>query len=168
MNKQVILFNKVSGEYFATVSYDNSEQIDTTFFTTKVIEFDDSTHVWDGGDIRTGEVVDINSIKPITTEAELDERCAESITNEYGTYHELNAIFAVLSEIIEKDNMSGEAVDKFKEIRDFINYRRQLNDRYKLAYQADPNFRYISKEEELETQERLLDGGLDEKINGVL
>ena len=64
--------------------------------------------------------------------------------------------------------MSSEAVDKFKEITQFIANRRMVNDRYKSAFQNDPNWNYITKEQEQEEIGRLYDGGLYEQINNNL
>jgi predicted PolB exonuclease-like 3'-5' exonuclease len=168
MEKHIVIFNKVSKEYFAVVSYNSLDQVDSKFFTTKIVEFDESTHEWNGGNFDDGQVIVKGSNVPTTTESTLDERCGNSITEVYKPHHELNAIINVLSEIIEKENMSSEAVDKFKEITQFIANRRMINDRYKSAFQNDPNWNYITKEQEQEEIGRLYDGGLYEQINNNL
>ena len=86
----------------------------------------------------------------------------------YKPHHELNALFDVLNEIVEKENMSSEAVDRFKQIRDFISRRRLLNARYKVAYENDPNWNYLDKA--TVEEQSLLEGagGLDEKMNSLM
>jgi len=167
MKKHVLLFNKVSKEFFARVSYNSLDAIDKTFFTSKVVEFDESTHEWDGGNLDNGKVVLINSILPQVRETELDNRCGETIKSTYKPYHEFNIIIDVLSEIIEKENMSSDAVNKFITMRDYIAQRRLMNERYKAAYIESPNFSYKSKEEEIEEYNRLLDGGLAERLASI-
>ena len=166
--KHILLFNKTSGEFFARVGYEGLANIDDNFFTLRVVEFDDSTHTWDGGNATTGKISLKNEIVPIIVEATLDNRCAEAISDVYKPHHELNAIFGVLSEIIEKENMSSEAVTKFKEIHSFITNRRLLNDRYKLAYMNDPNWVYLTKEQTEEKAMLETDGGLAEKMNSLM
>jgi hypothetical protein len=167
MKKHVLLFNKVSKEFFATVSYNALKAIDKNFFITKIVEFDDNTHEWDGGNLDNGKVVLSTGVLPPISETELDKRCAETIQQEYKPYHEFNIIIDVLSEIIEKENMSSDAVNKFTTMRDYIAKRRLMNERYKAAYIESPNFSYKSKEEEKEEYNRLLDGGLAERIKRI-
>ncbi len=168
MEKHIIIFNKVSKEYFAVVSLNALDQIDSTFFITKTVEFDDTTHEWDGGNFDDGQVIVKGSSNITAIESTLDQQCGKSITDVYKTHHELNAIIDVLKEIIEKENLSSDAVDKFKAITQFIDTRRILNERYKSAYQNDPNFNYITKEQEQEAIDRLYDGGLYEKLNNSM
>jgi|GEM_PF-2186982 hypothetical protein len=164
MNNHVIVFNKVSKEYFAVVSPNAIDQVDKNFFTTKTVEFNDTTHEWDGGNLDNGQVIAKGDSIPVITESDLDATCGKSITDVYQTHHELNAIIDVLSQIIETQNMSGAAIDKFNEVKNFIANRRLINERYKLAYQNDTLWNYVSKEQEQEDIDRLYDGGLYEKI----
>ena len=164
MKDHVIVFNKVSKEYFAVVSYNSLDQVDSKFFITKIVQFDDTTHEWDRGNFDNGKVIVKGSDISTITESVLDDRCGNSITDVYQTHHELNAIMDVLSEIIETQNISSDTIDKFNEIKIFIDNRRKINERYKLAYQSDPNWKYLSKEEEQEQIDRMYDGGLYEEI----
>jgi hypothetical protein len=164
MNKHVLVFNKASKAYFAVVSVNAVDQIDENFFTTKIVEFNDNTHEWDGGDLDNGQVITKGSGIAAITESELDQRCAQSIADVYQTHHELNTVIDVLSEIIETQGMSSDAIDRFNEVKNFIATRRKLNERYKQAYQSDPNWSYISKEEAQAEIDRLYDGGVYEKI----
>lgn len=165
--KHILLFNKESGVFFAKLNYEALNGIDKSFFTVKVLEFDENTHKWNGGDVATGKVVAIQDITPIITEQMVNEQCAQAIHSVYKPHHELNAVFDVLSEIIEKENMTSEAVNKFKQIRDFINRRRLLNARYKAAYENDPNWTYLDKAAIVERTLLEGAGGLDEKMNSL-
>ena len=167
MKKHVLLFNKVSKEFFATASYNALDAIDKKFFITKIVEFDDKTHEWDGGTLDNGEVVLSTAVLQPISETELDNRCGETIRQEYNPYHQFNIIIDALSEIIEKENMSSDAANKVITMRDYIANRRLMNERYKAAYIESPNFSYKSKEEEKEEYNRLLDGGLDEHIKRI-
>ena len=166
--EHILLFNKDSGEFFAKLNYAALEGIDDTFFTVKVVNYDEDTHEWNGGNATTGKVEAINKIIPVITEEMVNEQCASSIESVYKPHHELNAIFDVLNEIIEKENLSSEAVDTFKKVREFINRRRLLNNRYKAAYSNDPNWEYLDKKAIEEKSLRAGAGGLDEKINSLM
>ena len=164
MKDHVIVFNKVSKEYFAVVSINALDEVDKNFFITKIVRFNDTTHEWDGGNFDNGQLVSLGAIGSTITESTLDADCSRSITDVYQTHHELNAIIDVLSEIIETQNLSSATIDKFNEVKSFIANRRKINERYKSAYQSDPNWKYLSKEEEQEEIDRMYDGGLYEEI----
>lgn len=167
MKKHVLLFNKVSKEFFATVSNNSLDSIDDNFFTTKVVEFDDTTHEWDGGNLDNGKIVPSDSILPQITETTLDIRCGRTIESEYKPHHQFNIIIDVLSEIIEKENLSSEAIDKFITMRDYIGQRKMMNERYKSAFSSNPNFIYNSKKDEQDKYNKMFDGGLAEKISKI-
>ena len=93
MKDHVIVFNKVSKEYFAVVSINALDEVDKKFFITKIVRFDDTTHEWDGGNFDNGQLVSIGVIGATMTESTLDADCGRSITDVYQTHHELNAIF---------------------------------------------------------------------------
>ena len=166
--KHILLFNKESGVFFAKLNHEALAGIDSTFFTVRVLEFDEDTHKWNGGNATDGKVELINEIVPVITEHMVNVQCTVAINSVYKPHHELNALFDVLNEIVEKENMSSEAVDRFKQIRDFISRRRLLNARYKVAYENDPNWNYLDKA--TVEEQSLLEGagGLDEKMNSLM
>jgi hypothetical protein len=167
MAKIIILFNKQSGEYFGTTYSKETNQIDSEFLSFKEFEFDPTTHIWDGGDIINGKVIAISEAKPEVKETNLNQMCEESISKEYPLYKQLNIISDVLNDIIQQNNLSGESIDRFKKIHDFIGKKRLLNARYKNAYKNNPEWDYISKEDEEELNKKILKGGLYERINDL-
>tara|TARA_B110000444_G_C18356361_1_gene374040 strand:- start:41 stop:550 length:510 start_codon:yes stop_codon:yes gene_type:complete len=165
--EHILLFNKESGEFFAKLNHEALNEIDDTFFTVKVLKYDEDTHKWNGGNATDGKVEAIYKIIPVITEDMVNGQASVAIDSVYKPHHELNAIFDVLNEIIEKENLSSEAVDTFKKVRGFINRRRTLNKRYKEAYSNDPNWEYLDKKALEEKSLREGAGGLAEKINSL-
>ena len=64
--------------------------------------------------------------------------------------------------LIEKSNLSGPEVDAFLDLAEFIEDKRELNERYKKAYQEGPDWKYVSKDEERAMLSRRLEGGIHE------
>ena len=74
--KHILLFNKESGVFFAKLNHEALAGIDSTFFTVRVLEFDEDTHKWNGGNATDGKVELINEIVPVITEHMVNEQCS--------------------------------------------------------------------------------------------
>jgi hypothetical protein len=164
-NKHIIVFNKISKAFYCRMSNNAIDHVDKYRFITKLVEFDEDTHTWDGGDFDYGKVVSKKDILPKVYEKDVDNICSSGISGFYSTHNQLNVIMGVLNHIIDSEKLSGDSIDDFKDIYNFIEKRRLMNERYKKAYKHDPNWEYISKQDNLNQLYKRLDGGLFEQFD---
>lgn len=165
--KHILIFNKISGEFFAKASENAKDSISTDFFKIKELEFDDDIYKWDDGTFSNGKLVLIKDEPTKVYESELDKLCKDSIEREVKLHHQLNIISNLLNQIVEEIGISGENVDKFKEIHDFIEKRRLMNNRYKKAYYNNKEWNYISKKDVELKEKNRMNGGISEYLQGI-
>lgn len=160
----LLVFNKASGAYVGRAAGNvNSTQQDSTHYKFKKLKFDPTTHEW-RGDFDNGGLVEIINAPVRISEEEIDSQTGYSIRDVHDWHNQVNALFDVVEKLIEKNNLSGEEVDDFKSILDYIRGRRDSGKNFKEAYQANPSFEYESKEETVARLGRELDGGLHEEL----
>jgi hypothetical protein len=163
VKERIAVFNKVSGE-LAGMHLPNSEaSLNSEFYKWKLIEIDEKTQKW-VGDYDNGKVVDVNSQPIDVSETAIDHQAEYTIRDIYDYHHQINNLVGVVRVMIEKNNLKGEEVNAFLTMADYIQERRDANERYKKAYQDGPDFEYVSKEDERRRVARLMEGGVHEAV----
>ena len=161
---RIALFNKVSGAFVMMVGANSEESLDPTYFKWKKIDhFDQTIHVWEG-DYDNGQLVEQGDQPSMVMEDSVDSQAGFVIRDVYQWYHQTNALIAVVKALIEKNELSGPEVDAFTDMADYIEERRDANERYKKAYSDGSDWKLVTKEESWALQNKQLEGGLHEKI----
>ena len=70
----------------------------------------------------------------------------------------------VMKSLIAKHALEGEEVEAFNKMHDFIAGRRNLNEKFKKAYENGPDWNYISTEDEAVNFGKVVEGGIHEEI----
>ena len=65
----------------------------------------------------------------------------------------------VMKALIAKHDLQGDEVDAFNSMYDFIAGRRNLNEKFKKAYENGPDWNYISTEDEAANFGKVVDDG---------
>lgn len=160
---QIAMFNKQSGEFTGLTTTVSEPYLNDKFYKWKKIEIDTETQKW-SGDYDTGGVVNVADAPVEIFERDMDRRAGEAIEAVYAWYQQINTIIPVIQALIEKNNLTGSEVDAFLDTADFIQEKRDTNDRYKKAYQDGPDWELITKDEEQKTKARQFEGGIRELL----
>lgn len=160
----LLIFNKASGAYMGrAVGNVGSTAHDSTHYKFKRLKFDPTIHEW-RGDFDNGALVEVINAPVRISEEEIDTQTGYSIRDVHDWHNQVNVLFDVVEKLIEKNNLSGEEVDDFKSILDYVKGRRGSGENFKEAYKDNPSFEYESKEEMVARLGRELDGGLHEEL----
>ena len=169
----ILIFNKLSGVYIGSLSavqdeegnVTNEDEVNQTHCKTKVVTMDPKTQVW-VGDFDTGEVQYKEQSQRKITEAGLDGSAGTQIKEQYQYHNQLNVISDLLEKVVAQLDLPEEDTNAFYDMREFIQEVRDINVRYKEAYEQDPHWEYINKEDETDIIDAQLAGGLSEVIGG--
>tara|TARA_R110000765_G_scaffold7963_4_gene25990 strand:+ start:11680 stop:12294 length:615 start_codon:yes stop_codon:yes gene_type:complete len=161
---KLLVFNKESDEFCGVIITNNEDEVDTTYYKHKKVKFDSDKQVWDGGNFKEGKLVDIDKVVVEISEETVNQQTNATIVDKYPWFKQSNIMVNVLEALIKKAKIKGEAVDEFNAMKDYIDTRRDLNERYKNAYIQDDSFKYVTIQEESNALNRRLAGGLHEKI----
>jgi len=161
---RIILFNKQSGAFVGMLLPSAEKHINTKFYKfKKAAHFDESTQIWQG-DYDTGKIVNVDDVPTTVTETEIDSQCAYVIGSTYSWHHQINALIGCMKLLIDKNGLSGPEVDLFTEMADYIQERRDANERFKQAYKNSDDWNFMTKQDERKEMYDQLDGGLHEEL----
>lgn len=155
--KVILTFNKESGIYTGFLYHGgdaiSQSDLNTKFFNYKTVEMDTETETWEG-DALTGKVVKIEEQPTIMTELELDRATQQSIFRKYKYYKQLNIIFGILDTLLDSLDPSTETkyedidLSDYNEFKDFLRNEIAQNQQDKEDFINNPDFKYMTKEEE--------------------
>jgi hypothetical protein len=162
-NKRILLFNKESGELVASIITDTTANLDPTYFKWKVKYFNDEEFEW-VGNYDTGGLVRLEDIPTDISEELIDRQIGSIISESYPVFSQINIITDLLKKLIEENAITGDEVDEFNKMGEFIEGRREQNRKYKIAYSEDPDFNLVSRRDAWNKTARQLAGGLHEVV----
>ena len=146
-DKKIAFFNKASGAFIGFVSLNAKDTLNKEYVVGKEVEVNEDTQMW-VGDYETGKIVDKEHMPQEVTESALDKQTQYTIRDVYDYYHQINVLMGAVRTLIDENNLSGDSVDKFKTVADFIDERKAANAAYKKAYAESPDYDLISKTEQ--------------------
>lgn len=172
--KVLLQFNKLTGALVSTLTYVDPETLNNEFFLYVEEEMDFNE------DIVTGKypdykIVHRDEMKPMVTEANMDFTVQEKITKVYPAIKQINIVSDAItqlakalieSKVVETKGELHEAIAALEEMRGYINEVRKANEIRKEYYKDNPDFTYISKEDQERELEEQLEGGLHEVYGG--
>ena len=154
-------FNKANGKFITIHSALPKElfkELNHELYLYKDVEMDIDTQRIKG-DYHNCEVVNIADEPLLIKEKTLNILARNKILSQYPVEKQIN----IIGDIIEKlaDN-AGLACDELQEMRNFVNEILRTNKVRKSFYQNDPDYEYLSEEQELENLLKEHEGGLME------
>ena len=155
IEKKTFLFNAKNGILTADItdtlkqSQFITDSLDMTKFKVKEVEFDNTTHYWDG-DYDTGSVKPMHD-KPIVKESEVNYNANIRVLEEFPLHKQLNIIIEMLD---QADIPNTENLTKLKEHIEAI---KQEAIEQKKVYAEDPAFEYVSLDSEIAKADKLKD-----------
>ena len=155
IEKKTFLFNAKNGAFTANLTETLKENqfimdsLDLTKFKVKEVEFDNTTHYWDG-DYDTGSVKPMHD-KPIVKESEVNYNANIRVLEEFPLHKQLNIIIEMLD---QADIPNTENLTKLKEHIEAI---KQEAIEQKKVYAEDSAFEYVSIDSEIAKADKLKD-----------
>ena len=152
---KTFLFNAKNGTFTADLTETLKENqfimdsLDLTKFKVKEVEFDNTTHYWDG-DYDTGSVKPMHD-KTIVKESEVNYTANLRVLEEFPLHKQLNIIIEMLdkSEIPNTENLT--------KLKDHIKAIKEETKEQKKVYADDLAFEFVSIDSEIAKADKLKD-----------
>lgn len=168
--KVQLIFNKITGAYLGSMLFIGTDQQTELLsgkqheaMSTLLVDMDVETEIWEG-DITTGKIIPISEKQPEVTEYMLDAGAKNKIFRKYKYYHQVNIMADMIELLMAKLSFTPDEQAEFDAMRTYIAKIKANNERYKTAYQASTDYKYIDKAEYFRKMNAELEGGLQEVV----
>ncbi|MND22614.1 hypothetical protein D3C76_428510 [compost metagenome] len=156
--KMLAVFNKYSKAYFNVIGISSPEYLNYDNFTYIEVEIDLATQRIEGTS-DSFKIVDIATSATKIYETQVNNLCKEKIYKRFQLEVQLDILRTAVAELCEKSGIVNEAL---LDMNDYIDDVKAANKTIKAAYIANPDFEFITIEQEQAEHEAKLDGGLHE------
>ncbi len=160
---QTVIFNKITGALVAKMFGDHLDLVNTKYCKGKVVSYNPDTHDYIG-DYDTGSVQSKSTAPRIMEEHSLDRTAGVHIRKKYDYHHQLNHIIDMMSLLLDASSLTDEQKANFKQMKEYIDEVRGLNDKYKDSYTNDDNWTYKTKEQLSAENDLKTAGGMAEEV----
>ena len=160
---QTVIFNKITGALVAKMIGDHLDLVNTQYCKGKVVSYNPDTHEY-VGDFDTGSVQSKSTTKRIIEEHSLDRTAGVHIRKKYDYHHQLNHIIDMMSLLLDASSLTDEQKANFKQMKEYIDEVRDLNNKYKDSYTNDDNWTYKTKEDVASDNDKKMAGGMAEEV----
>lgn len=153
--KKTFLFNAKNGVFTANITETLKQNqfimdsLDLTKFKVKEVEFDNTTHYWDG-DYDTGSVKPMHD-KTVIKESEVNYNANLRVLEEFPLHKQLNIIIDML------DQSEIPNTEKFTKLKEHVKAIKEETKAQKKVYAEDPAFEYVSLDSEIAKADKLKD-----------
>jgi hypothetical protein len=158
--KMLAVFNAVSGAYVNCIGLVPLSVLNTDNYTYVEVEIDINTQRIEGV-LSNFKVVDIATSATKIYETQVNNLCKDKIYKRFQLEVQLDILRTAVAELCEKAGVVNEAL---LDMNDYIDDVKAANKKIKAAYIANPDFQFITIEEEQAEHEAKLDGGLHELL----
>jgi len=155
MEKKTFLFNAKNGVMVADLTEtlkdtpDVMQNLDVSKFKIKEVEFDNTTHYWDG-DYDTGSVKPMHD-KPIIYERAVNASANMRVLEKWPLHKQINAIIEML------DAAEIPNTPKITELKAHIDTIKDETKQMKKVYEDDDAYVYIKVADEIAKAEKIQD-----------
>ena len=160
---QTIIFNKITGALVAKMIGSHMDLVNTTYCKGKLLSYNPDTHEY-VGDYDTGSVQSKSTSPRIIEEHSLDSTAGVHIRKKYDYHHQLNHIIDMMGLLLDASSLTDEQKANFKQMKEYIDEVRDLNNKYKDSYENDDNWTYKTKEQLSAENDLKTAGGMAEEV----
>ena len=160
---QTVIFNKFTGALVAKMFGDHMDLVNTKYCKGKVVSYNPDTHEY-VGDYDTGTVQSKSTSPRIIEEHSLDNTAGVHIRKKYDYHHQLNHIIDMMGLLLDASSLTDEQKANFKQMKEYIDEVRDLNNKYKDSYENDNNWTYKTKEQLVAENDLKTAGGMAEEV----
>ena len=160
---QTVIFNKITGALVAKMIGSHMDKVNTTYCKGKVVSYNPDTHEYIG-DYDTGSVQSKSTSQRIIEEHSLDRTAGVHIRKKYDYHHQLNHIIDMMGLLLDASSLTEEQKANFKQMKEYIDEVRDLNNKYKDSYTNDDNWTYKTKEDVASDNDKKMAGGMAEEV----
>ena len=153
--KKTFLFNAKNGAHVANLTEtlkqnpNIMDNLDLTKFKVKEVDFDNTTHYWDG-DHDTGSVKPMHD-KTIVTETMVNYNANLRVLEEFPLHKQLNIIIGMI------DQSDIPNTEQFTKLKDHVKAVKEETQEQKKVYAEDPAFEYVSMADEIAKADKVKD-----------
>lgn len=158
VQKMYAKFNAYSGVYLTCMGIVDLTYLNTDNFVYIEVEIDPITQTIIGTK-DSFKIVDKASTKTKIYESQVNNLCKTKIYKRFQLEVQLDILRKVIAEVAEKAGVVNEAL---LDMNDYIDEVKRANKVLKQSYIDNPDFEFITIDQEAEEQEAQLDGGLHE------
>jgi hypothetical protein len=159
-SKMLVQFNATSGAYINTIGVVPLEWLDTEHYSYVEVEIDVKTQKIEG--VKDSfKIVDIATSKTKIYETMVNNQCKEKIYARFHLEVQLDLIRDVVTKLADK---AGLLHDELADMNDYIDGVKRANKILKQSYINNPDFDFITIEQQAAEHEAKLDGGLHEAM----
>lgn len=151
-------FNSTSGAYINTIGVVPLEWLDTEHYDYVEIEIDVQTQKVVGFKDNF-KITDIATSKTRIYETMVNNQCKEKIYARFHLEVQLDLLRDVVTKLADK---AGLLHEDLADMNDYIDGVKRANKVLKQSYISNPDFEFVTIEQELAETEARLDGGLHE------
>lgn len=151
-------FNATSGVWTNTIGKIPLEYLDTEHYKYVEVTIDIQTQKI-VGTYDNFKIVDIATAPTVIYETMLNNQCKEKIYARFQLEVQLDLLRDVVNQLCDK---AGIEHDALQDMNDYIDACKEANKKLKEAYIANPDFEFISLDDQKAMEEARLDGGLHE------
>lgn len=156
----LIQFNAVSGAYITIHPIENEIYLDKKYFKYKT-DFIDPDNEKVVGTYDDYQILHKTDIPMDIPETGLNIMARSKIFKEYDLAQQMAVVLKTIEKILEQTNIISE---EFTEMKSYIDEVLRTNQLRKESFANDEAFNYISKQDQYEMDNAILDGGLHEAI----
>lgn len=154
------VFNRYSKAFINVIGMSPIEYLNTDNYTYIEVVIDVETQRVEGT-ADSFKIVDIASSATKIYETQVNNLCKEKIYKRFQLEVQLDIIRTAVAELCAKAGVENEAL---LDMNDYIDDVKAANKKIKAAYIANPDFEFITIEQEQAEHEAKLDGGLHEAM----
>lgn len=158
--KLLAVFNRYSKAYFNVIGIASPEYLNTENFVYIEVDMDIKTQRIEGT-ADSFKIVDIATAATKIYETQVNNLCKDKIYKRFQLEVQLDIIRKAVAQLCES---AGIVNDELIDMNDYIDDVKAANKTIKAAYIANPDFQFITIEQEQAEHEAKLDGGLHELI----
>lgn len=158
-------FNKASGAFICFLAYVDVSTLNGEFFTYSEVNADPEA------DTITGRYPDFAVIRVADLPTRIYERdinasCAAKISKEYTAITQVDRLRNIIQRLARECKLTGPDIDAMVDMNSFIDQVKESNKILKQSYIDNPDFEFVTLDQEAAEQEAQLDGGLHELVHG--
>lgn len=158
IQRMLAVFNAVSGAYVNCIGVVPLSVLNTNNYSYVEVDIDPNTQRIEGV-LTNFSVVDIATSVTKIYETQVNNLCKSKIYKRFQLEVQLDILRTAVAQLCEK---AGIVNDALIDMNDYIDDVKSANKKIKAAYIANPDFKFITIEDEQAEHEAKLDGGLHE------
>lgn len=158
-------FNRASGAFITLMDDLDIKTLDSTYYVYVRVKVDPEYHTIQGK-YPNHTIVEIDELPLRVFERVVNASCKEKITKEYSEYTQLDRIRSVVQAIADHLGEDFTGLQELREMNAYIDEVKRANKALKRSYMSNPEFEFVTIEQENTENNERIEGGMHELVYG--